>query len=421
MEYKTIFGIFFKSGITKTIELFSQTEFQLLVNKNSILSVFERTIFDLHDTPIILTDKIILNINKFISDISEDNPQILELQKYFNQLKKGDILFVIPDIDKFTSEQNLDIYAKVETYFRNDPNFGNKFKFYTQDCNNSYYAETFGMNRIIIGNKKHCRFCNKTINEGAMFKKKSHAISEALGNKRIISIEECDDCNNKFSMSIEPDIVKYFSLHRNYWSIKGKGGVKNIRGNNFSLKKEDIHKLNIIASDKIFSKKGIHNFELDLGYINFQNIYRALCKFFISVVPESYLENFRETIEWINGNKSLKKLPTIAQVETDKCVEHPHIICHIKKDKNLELPYAFCEFYFSSLLLVYIIPITKEDKILEKKFSYEEIFEKFWNSNEAKFFSLFKDWDFKSFNDDFSINYKRNIEIDAESKTITLI
>ncbi|HFK5583571.1 TPA: hypothetical protein ACG0AV_003522, partial [Elizabethkingia anophelis] len=90
-------------------------------------------------------------------------------------------------------------------------------------------------------------------------------------------------------------------------------------------------------------------------------------------------------------------------------------------DKNLELPYAFCEFYFSSLLLVYIIPITKEDKILEKKFSYEEIFEKFWNSNEAKFFSLFKDWDFKSFNDDFSINYKRNIEIDAESKTITLI
>lgn len=56
-------------------------------------------------------------------------------------------------------------------------------------------------------------------------------------------------------MSIEPDIVKYFSLHRNYWSIKGKGVSKNNRGNNFSLKKEDIHKLNIIASDKIFSKK----------------------------------------------------------------------------------------------------------------------------------------------------------------------
>lgn len=63
--------------------------------------------------------------------------------------------------------------------------------------------------------------------------KKSHAISEALGNKRIISIEECDDCNNKFSMSIEPDIVKYFSLHRNYWSIKGKGGVKILEGTIF--------------------------------------------------------------------------------------------------------------------------------------------------------------------------------------------
>lgn len=69
------------------------------------------------------------------------------------------------------------------------------------------------------------------------YSQKAHAISEALGNKTVILFDECDNCNEKFSKSLEPQIVEYLSLFRTMFGVKGKRGDTKYKGYNFSISK----------------------------------------------------------------------------------------------------------------------------------------------------------------------------------------
>ena len=57
--------------------------------------------------------------------------------------------------------------------------------------------------KIILGEKedRKCRFCGKRPPE-VSFRKIAHAIPEALGNKSIQSLYECDSCNEAFGNGI---------------------------------------------------------------------------------------------------------------------------------------------------------------------------------------------------------------------------
>ena len=52
--------------------------------------------------------------------------------------------------------------------------------------------------KIVHGQRGRCRFCG-TDNAG-LFRQIAHLVPEALGNRRIFSADECDACNQKFSV-----------------------------------------------------------------------------------------------------------------------------------------------------------------------------------------------------------------------------
>lgn len=68
-----------------------------------------------------------------------------------------------------------------------------------------------------------CAFCGKTESDGATFNTTSHAIPENLGNKRIVSSEECDTCNSLYS-DCEAHIAKMLSFERIFSGARGKSG-----------------------------------------------------------------------------------------------------------------------------------------------------------------------------------------------------
>lgn len=70
---------------------------------------------------------------------------------------------------------------------------------------------------------RRCSFCGKTELDSATFKSIAHAIPENLGNKRVISYEECDICNGKYS-ECELHIAKMFSVERIFSGARGKDG-----------------------------------------------------------------------------------------------------------------------------------------------------------------------------------------------------
>src|SRR5262245_16553961 len=59
----------------------------------------------------------------------------------------------------------------------------------------------------VLGTKPRvCRFCDQG-KPYVTFKKKAHAIPELVGNKTLLTLYECDQCNKRFS-SFEDDFAK---------------------------------------------------------------------------------------------------------------------------------------------------------------------------------------------------------------------
>lgn len=75
--------------------------------------------------------------------------------------------------------------------------------------------------------KRVCRFCGKSI-PNTTFNHKAHALSECLGNKNLICREECDECNTRFSRTIEPSVANLFHFYLILSNTKGKHGRMSI-------------------------------------------------------------------------------------------------------------------------------------------------------------------------------------------------
>ena len=71
---------------------------------------------------------------------------------------------------------------------------------------------------------RKCRFCNRT-NEDVSFSKDAHVIPEFMGNKKLLSYFECDECNIKFSI-YEDSFAKFIGASRTISQIKGKTKTK---------------------------------------------------------------------------------------------------------------------------------------------------------------------------------------------------
>jgi hypothetical protein len=84
----------------------------------------------------------------------------------------------------------------------------NALQFYSHNYTTLVFAGLGSENkRIVLGRKPfECRFCGGKPPEKT-FRKRAHAVSELLGNKIMVSLYECDDCNKRFSR-FEDDLAK---------------------------------------------------------------------------------------------------------------------------------------------------------------------------------------------------------------------
>lgn len=76
---------------------------------------------------------------------------------------------------------------------------------------------------------RKCRFCGKGISDGVKFNHIAHAISQSLGNKFLFALDECDECNQKFS-NLEQHLGNFLSVMLYTYDIEGKPSRKNSRG-----------------------------------------------------------------------------------------------------------------------------------------------------------------------------------------------
>lgn len=356
-------------------------------------------------------------IEKIIEKYKDLEKKIFQLRTYFTDLKEDEYFLFFVNIN-LSSEQRFQYYNYLSAMSE-----GKDFKIVNKEftdlfgeLRSTYDIIAFDKStKIKIGepdkDKRICRFCGKK-NDEVSFKKVAHAISEALGNKKIIGYEECDNCNDKFGAGIENDLILYLDLYRLFFGIKGKNGVPKLKGKNYQIENNGTIEIKQYLETDEIDKNDDLNIKLKTNKkIISQNIYRTLSKYALSVVNKEHLPYFKKTIDWINGDTSIDNLPRIGILKTYELFSrHPTLVVYIRKNDNKKLPYAVAEFRFTFLVFVYIIPLSNKDDI---DFTEKEDFEKFW-----KFFKHYniKNWSFKTLNDDEPKEFEINMNFKERKK-----
>lgn len=182
---------------------------------------------------------LISSLKKVSEDLRSVEPKIFQLYNFFTRnLQLGEYFYLLIDED-ISEQQTSQIQFKLAQL--NNPSDSRLI-----ECGKALDAKLKQVYDVILYNentpeaigepikeKRKCRYCKRTMPQ-VSFKKKAHTISEALGNKTIITNDECDECNQLFGDTLESDLISIFDFPRMYYKISGKNGkVKEIEGKNY--------------------------------------------------------------------------------------------------------------------------------------------------------------------------------------------
>lgn len=226
-----------------------------------------------------------------------------------------------------------------------------------------YHLLNYPNNKMVrIGEQKRelriCRYCGCLMSDKATFKTDAHTISKSLGNIYYFTNDECDRCNKKFGATIEQELLKYLSFSRvlsgqfegfKFHKIK-TGSIEmsvNPDTNNVEFKLKDYTKV-LVKKDKIV-------IVLEVDSIDFSDVYRAMVKYVIGMLPASELKHFKKTISWINKEFTVS-LPNIKETIHKEPVVHPFINLYIRKNNADSLPYLCADLHILHYEFVFMIP-----------------------------------------------------------------
>lgn len=255
----------------------------------------------------------------------------------------------------------------------------------------------FGLNQCVGENdksKRVCRFCGCT---GAdKFAHKAHAIPEALGNTELICYEECDKCNGELK-SVEDNFIHLMDFRRAMYKIRSKKNTTEsivVYGKNYTIApdKEGFPVLYIkrsclpkrIEMDGSTSMK-FHHYEQVID----QDIYRALAKMAIDLMPSDRLAHFKETINWIrHENKDVipDALPSVYYGILPRGVmyEQPALLLFFRPEGDKDIPYCTAILFTTDIAYKFVVPFVDVD---EGRFKYDEELQRL-NSKIDKYFNI---------------------------------
>lgn len=243
--------------------------------------------------------------------------------------------------------------------------------------NNYSHLISYHLNdkRIELGNKvnRKCRFCGKQTPE-VKFKQKTHAIPELIGNKTLISMYECDNCNAHFAQ-IETHFANYMALFHTLAQVSGKRGIP-------IYKPSSLEKSHIKMTDTGLHIEQYENgrtlFELDKNTKTFKckgkrtyipvMIHKCLIKMALSIMPDSKMPLFVKTIEWLNEDFTqprykMHNLPVcFSMYPGPRPFSFPTVSLFIRKDNHPEnVPYCLFLLAYSNFVFQTFIPLCEQD------------------------------------------------------------
>lgn len=235
--------------------------------------------------------------------------------------------------------------------------------------------------KVILGDRttKRCRFCGKTTPE-ATFDKVAHAIPESLGNKQLVSVYECDECNEKFGIGIENDLGNWSKPLRTLVRIRGKRGVPTISQGKGG-RESRIEFAGGALDIKDYEDNPIHEIDEAKKHITFKlkrdaytpvAVLKAFVKIGLTLVPEEEISNFLHLLAWVNSidssNTFADGIPVFNIFMPGPMPNDLLSACVLRRKSNeIEFPYAFLVLTYGNDFFQVLLPSQMDEPLATKK------------------------------------------------------
>ncbi len=284
-----------------------------------------------------------------VSKLNEGRYLGISFNEHIEYINKKEILFKMQELEKgIPAKQRFDEFLNQNELW---------MQFYKPFCYAPKERLRFGVQER---NKRICRYCGKRMPE-TTFKKDAHTISNSLGNKFFFTNDECDECNIKFGAGIEQEFIRFVSVYRTLAAQYEGHPYFTTQTSTFKLgvdEKTNKICIEILDTSKASIKSSETNTILyvDGGFINFHNVYRALVKFVLGMLPDEQLAFFKDTIRWVNGELKISRLPIIKETIFQEPEPHPFINMFFRLNDSKKYPYLIAEFHVNHLEFVFAVP-----------------------------------------------------------------
>lgn len=232
--------------------------------------------------------------------------------------------------------------------------------------------------KFTLGDKGNrvCRFCGRSEFD-VSFKKKAHAIPEALGNKSIFTYYECDGCNQYFGQTIENDLGNWSKPNRTFARICGRNGVPKLkesgRGKGWRIEYlSNCFHITHYESNPLFSidteNKRVR-FDLKRDVYTPVAVLKAFVKIGLTLLPAEEMPNFYEALNWIrepDHTKTLVKKFPIFQTFRPGPMRSDRVAVMLFRRNNMvtNIPYAFIVLTYGNDMFQVFLPCPKQDQTI---------------------------------------------------------
>lgn len=169
---------------------------------------------------------------------------------------------------------------------------------------------SIGGGTVYLGTAGRCRYCSEA--DPARFRTVAHAFPEALGNKWVISRDECDRCNQIFS-KYDDAIARAVSPFLTLGGVRGKSNkvrqTGRSEGDGVISRRDgaDGQGLNMFATNAdpaqhvSMTADGLLRMNMPVAGVPFRprRAYKAVVKMGIALLPEEELDHYTKLRAWL--------------------------------------------------------------------------------------------------------------------------
>ena len=236
-----------------------------------------------------------------------------------------------------------------------------------------HYEEIFRHNfedknqLLLEATTRECRFCRRKQPE-VSFRKRAHAVPEAVGNKTLRTRYECDVCNDFFGRTVEDDFGRWSNLQRTLFRVERNGGIPKFKTKSGSIEVTDESVTEIKVGKNVRASinpdTGNVNVQVDLPTFIPLAVLKAIYKMALTVMPESEVVDFRNIIDWVrNPNLSAVapfRLNSSILMTYSGGLEHGYVVLFKRQTPDKSLPYMTFVLSFGDICYQAILPPGRE-------------------------------------------------------------